>query len=423
MKNFTLLVLLGLLVNSCITPKPVVTKRYKSMKNVAGFVKNPEAYVTVVGNVYDVDPALAAKDATNLSDNGQKSLIEGLNRNIKESKEIFELLGNKINPQPSNESVIDKSKIKKRIVLAVYNIPYNETGNRLSKLSVDLNIPYKDTTAIKFISWDKTATEYKEIDAGKVTFTSKNGVNISPEIALAGTIEGKLPAAFTNEKTLGEEANLKARIIPLTGSINSRSAKIMQEAAPLQPIGGNIIFEVTLSILNKIETEFYKFENLYTGATPNNSNKVKVKKILLIHPNLKKPIKIEMNYSFSYRKITSGANTITESDDDVEVINGELEKSSNFVLISDEELKLNTWTISSTSISNLLVKSSSSKVPNSIVFNNYNDAEVFLAWLKRTKSIKISDQLLIANFDANSNKTIPLKAAQIEDLQVVFKKR
>ncbi|NVM66873.1 hypothetical protein FHW88_005191 [Mucilaginibacter sp. SG538B] len=414
MKKLALLLGAAIVISaSCTTPK--VMRYYRSIAETKTLSTKTEVSKYFEVNAFILDPTAGAnKTITDLSDRGQGSLVEALNTKTKTPKELVSALAGSLKESQTAGGTKGTLLWKKRIVLNVLKVD-KERANRLQQILFTMEIPVALQNNVEFVSWDKIATESQVIDLGKITSGSTTSTSFSPEITLAGTVQGKAPGAFSSSKTFTEEKSFASKFVGLNAALASKSKfQVVYQPLPNESNSVNIVVEVTLRSKLSKEVTVLDFTGLYDGTIANtDQSKVGITGTVLIRPDFgagTPEVPIDLSYDFRYRTAENGRRTEPEYDDEVTYLDGSISEPTKFKLFDKEESEaVKTWEITDGVNILHLFKAGSAE---QILFDNSASAYQLLNWIKQTGSLKVSD------YELRSGPYNVITTANIPNLQV-----
>lgn len=367
--------------------KPKITKRYNE---IIGYDNTtlPNNYVKVTGFVTK-PVSSTSKTIFDLSERGQKALIETIGKLEKSPSKIAPLISAPIKLNTPKKLITNHTLIKKRIVLSVEDIANLQGADRLQSIRIRLKRPSGNTN-YKLVSWDKIVTQYQDIDVGKLSFSQTDSSNLSAEIALTGTIQGGLSGSSSNTDILAEELQLTKRFPRLTGSITEDEMVIHRQSTALESMDGNVILEVTFKLSEDTEKPVYSFKGLFDkGKAVMDESKITIDRAFHILPSIDDPDKtlIEMAYDIQYRKVIKGHETYTESDDKIKIIYNGVGFVPFVKLCDEDDLNLNLWVLKKGDKPVDIVQGAQKET---LRFSSFKQAQEFLKWLKMTGKLQFS---------------------------------
>ena len=361
-----MLACLSFSMSSCLFPAKLA-KRYKSSETHAYAAKDDSIkyLVAVSGYAFSVKkkmvkPAEPAKTIFSLSGEGQKQLIEAVSDNEKTSDDIYNQLAQTIGPEKEQLKVRDYTKFSKRVVLSVSS-KLQSPADRVLNLSVALGI--KGDEHVKLVSCDKVATNRQSVD-------------------------------FTRNIT--EHAKIEPADVLLSSHTDAAGLVFYEDNVGGVDLTGNITADINLAVSgNKVEKTAYLFSGLQSkdksSAKPND---IAVAQQRIIYPNLSKDISLSLSYEASVKHVAKGDNTISESDDELQLLKGSA-TGSDILIATKEQLTPKFWVISD----NTYTLEIAGPAPQStLLFDSYENALAFILWLKRSSS-----EILVNNKISNGD--------------------
>ena len=416
MKRIVFLLLIVSSLLSCRTTPKVMRYYKKELSQFDDYSKSDSVKKFFTVNTFLLDPEVGGNmTIKDLSDRGQGSMIGALNSKTANAAELLSSIAQPIKSS-SVSSVSGGLLWKKRIVLNILKED-KERANRMQYILFTFKVPETFKDKIEFVSWDKIATATQIIDLGKITAGGTTGFSFSPEITLAGAIQGKLPAAVSGERTFSEEKTFISRLAGLNAAVVSKSEfQVFRQAVPNEDITGNVVVELTMRSKLAKEVQIFSFAGLFVDGVPESDHKkIRINRTLQVRPDFTqtaKQIPLQLSYKFRYRIVKKGGRTEPEYDDHVKYQDGDISDLDSFFIFSeDDSEKVKTWEISD-GTNYLHIKKS---VPEHLTFDSYSDARQLLQWIKETSGLKIADYDLNLGLNA-------LTKSDIDKLLVVLTK-
>ncbi|WP_448104063.1 hypothetical protein [Pedobacter panaciterrae] len=398
MKTTYILLFVIFALTSCGTT-PKVLKYYKRAEANPQELKTlPEIKKLLNINAFVLDPlASSNKTITDLAPEGQQALIEALSTRTKTTKELYSALALPIKETPSINGNRGSLTWKKRIVLNITKAS-REPADRVQQILFDMDIPANLKGKVEFISWDKIATETQSVDLGKILAGRSTTLSFSPELTMAGMIQGTAAGSASNTTSFNEEKAFTAKKTGLNAAlINPNKLQVYRELLPNENPTGNIVVEVTLKSKLAKEVEVLEFDGIHDGTSfVKDPAKISILKSTIIIPDLgnQTEVPIDLTYQFRYRKVGEGANTEPEYDDVISYIDGEFKEDKKFLLLDKTETDPKFWEIRSGVSPLNILKPIGGSIPQNIQFDSFSKADGFLNWLKQTTNISVSGQNL-----------------------------
>lgn len=400
MKKIIILFLITLLLSSCGSTPKVMTYYKELGKAGVSYNDLDSANKIVKINAFVLDPDTKSdKTIFDFSEAGQSAIIEDLGKKSTNAKELFGSMALSVKESSQKTKVSGNLSFKKRIVINI-NVIGTQKADRLERINFKISIPDALKDKIEFVSWDKIATETVTIDLGKIIGGTSTTTSFSPEIGMSGTIQGKLAAEVSNTKTFSEEKSFSEKMAGLSAAlINKNEFEVNRSSLPNENISGNIIVEVTLKAKNEKSLSYFDFDGLYNGAIAiTDQNKIRVNEMELMSPDFgydSKKVSITnipllLSYDFLLRKVIEGQNTVPEYDDVIQYVTGFVTATSPIILSDSDSWAPKLWYIVIED-KQLGIQNIDMEKPATLAFTSYEKAQELIKWIKKTKSLKVSD--------------------------------
>ncbi|WP_430402795.1 hypothetical protein [Fluviicola sp.] len=414
MKKLSLALVAVTVLFACQTPK--VMRYYKSEKGTQTITSKTSMDSLFEINAFVLDPSVGAnKTISDLSDKGQGALIEALNSKTKTSQELVDAIAAPLEEAVTPGSTKGSITWKKRVVISIAKMD-NEAANRFQQVWFTLEIPDSYKGKVEFVSWDKIITETQTYDLGKITSSRTVGFSVSPEITMAGFVQGKLPGAVSGSSTSGEEKSFTGKFAGLSAAVVNPSKFVMsRQALPNENISGNIVIEFTLKSTQSAESLIYDFSGFYNGETVvSDQSKIEFVRSLTIKPDFGtiSVIPINLTYKFHYRTVGKGKRTEPEYDDQITYLDGIYTDSSKFNLFNTAETRPSMWKISDGSNYLHLSNAGQTEV---LQFSSYNKATQLLNWIRLTKNSQVANYQLVLGLKNFTAADIPNLRIQLAE--------
>lgn len=422
MKKYILYSTIALSLSSCCNKKPVFTKRYAKLtvETNSTIIKDS---ISIGGYIIEPTKESPPKATTiaDLTDKGQAALITELAKKEAKTEDFLNATGSKIQSKSkeNKEPIIDYTKITKQVVLTIQNKSHNP-ANRIAKINAILDLSSSDAN-IKLISCDKLVTTFGSIDLGKLNYSDVSVSELTGTASLGGGVEKNITEGtdttkitssnglsatgkLSSTKTLAEEVLLKQRLVSLNASIDNNKLQLYQEGTTGIDLAGNVIATITFEVKNVAVQKVFSFSNLIDATTKKISDPkdIKMSSSLILYPNLTTGLNAKLGYEADFRYVVKNSETIVESDDEVKLYNGSFTHTNPVELVSKEKLIPKLWIIAQSDDKNFLpvqIQSVNSLVGGQLLFNSFEDAENFLAWIKFKYSTNATNSLSIVNND------------------------
>lgn len=427
----------------------------KKVKGVHSLDKSSSAtYATVkLGQIqkaaaYTPLSKASKRNIYNLSEKGQKALIDEMSKKITDGKNLMKTLPTIMEPSGEKEESIEikTTDFSKKLEINVSNeqiLP----ADQIAQLTVWVTL--EDNVDIEFAGFNNFTTKYQSIDFGSLSvnkttgFTVNAGINIantgvnsSSSTATTESIDGtdennnntagsninterntsvantsNIGMAYSYGKTIAQQIAIKNSIIAMKGSMGISEFSILQNGAPNQDLDDNINLDIVFKTVNNISQTFYAFKGLFDDETKKpvtDDSKIDMKTSFYTVPQINSDVKATLTYSFVYRKVKNGGNTARESDDKVnfEFLNKDLVKIP-FTFLKQGELKIKVYFIytDETFKKKLYLVSKSNKAIE-LIFSDLTSCMEFIEWIKVTKLDKLKDYELQTGTDSNQLQKI-----------------
>jgi hypothetical protein len=391
-------------INTHPTP---LTQRYDTML----LAKEYDEDNSVITVATDVVPSVLldtsrdnAKTIFDLQSNGQKALIEAYDKKDVDDgqKRLKALLNEKYQAKKtgSNAPVTKDYTIVFSTAMKDF---YNQItkslseADRIAKLRFTVTIPddYKDS--VKFVKWDKFATQFAQFNIGGVSFNSVKGATLSPSIGLFGSAATSL-GSIVGTNTYQENDSLQQRFVLLNGVLTSDKLVLDQTGTPQIDLQGNTTINVTVAFTDVATMYYFAFDGFQNEKgmyqTP---DKISVKKSAAYYPQPKNDIKLKLSVDYVLRHVTKGDKTFTESDDAVSYYWGNFHpKIPKF--INFKELKPKAWYLYNKKIP-LLIRDPLTGQDFPLLFASFDEGSDFLDWLLYTVHNMTGTKITIGKYD------------------------
>ncbi len=338
-KYISVCIFLGMpfVLSSCF-PSQKLPKRYKSYaaRNYVPTKDSIKYFVGVSGYAFGAGGSEKVKveqpkNIFSLSGEGQKQLIESIADNEKNSEDLLAKLSEDIIQGTREVKLKDMTRFNRKMSFSVDNMRLNP-ADRIMKLTISLA--------------PAAGSELKIVSCNKLSADNKTAV-LSSGIA-AGTLN-LLEESKTNND--------------LAGSIHAEVA---------------FEYKGTTSV-----KEVFVFNGLYNrDKTVVKPNDVVISQQRCVYPDLAKDEVLTCSYEAVVRHVIEGDNTISEADDEIEVVKGKA-SAGDISVISKGQLTPKLWMITDNR-NNLELNGPTGQ--NVLLFATYEDALNFITWFKRASS-------------------------------------
>jgi hypothetical protein len=343
--------------------------------------------IAVDAYIIEKKDSVSAKPKTifDLSPKAQAVLIENICKKEAQPDNLIDKLTKVLSSKSDHSAdIIDYSQFEKRIVVSIRNNSHMP-ADRISKITVTLDLGQD----VKMLSCNRLATEYQTIDFGKLDYSNSLSTEGSGNITLGSGSSGKTGAGLSEKvstnRAFSEEVLLKQRTVVLNVSIKENKLSLHQEGLSGIDLTGNIIADMTIGIKNLKVERVYSFSNLKNDTINSKPQNVTVNESFVIYPNLNDDIKANISFEADYRHVIKGDKTISESDDKVELLYGQVTNPNSEVIIPKNKIQPKFWKLvlnDDTTMTPIQIQSPSISCPVDLLFNSFDMARKFMVWLK-----------------------------------------
>jgi len=424
-KGYIFLTIFLLALTSCKT-EYILTNRYKSME----INENKD----LVEKIIDIKLASFKKETTknklqkksifNLSEKGQKALIDNLSRNIPDGDKIIKLLQEPLSKQQTIKTiVIDKTEFILPLAIMIQSKFYKDKStynpaNRIEQL--DHKIWIDSNTNFEIVQINKIVNEFETINLGDLTHTNTNefGIDLSysptfsttrgnTDITVLGNTTddssdtttnvitktndngggANAGISYKNTEVLHEKINLRQDKISTAFSFTNDTINIQQQAKPLTGISKNVIINVKFKSKNATQNEILKTSNYKNGNQYNLPKELKINTVKYIYTpcgigNTTNNLNLYYNFDALLRivKKNKGDNTNIEADDEVNFIYKITAKDKKKLEIDSSKFCDMIWQIRKSN--KLITFKFDSQLGISVSFESSKEANAFLGYFK-----------------------------------------
>jgi hypothetical protein len=361
--------------------KPELTNRYQSAAFPTPTSEDsaPRASITVFTLAISDPPA--STTIASLSDRGQAEAVKALAAKEQMTKGFLSALATPISPAESPAHFIDRTKVKRRIVISLQNTSLGR-ADRVAEATIQLR---PDANA-HFLSWDKFKTAYEDVDLGKLALTQTSGLTGGLEFGpLQSTSIAGANLEASYERNLNEEIALRQRIVTSTGALSPEKAEFYQQGAVGIDLTGNVIIDVYIDIVDDSPPlETYAFTNLVDASgKPNPPGNVMARTQLVVYPNkAKAPVMMDATLGYVVRHVVSGDKSVAEGDDRVHYLRGEVSTAAPNILVPIDDMRFAAWGL----VANgnfVKIREAGVQREGVLALSSYEEAAQLLAWLKK----------------------------------------
>ena len=326
----------------------------------------------------------------NLQDRGQAAFLSELARKTKDPSSFLHFAATPLKAPSSSALTQDKTRVRRRVAISLENKSLSP-ADRLSYAQIKVSLDPKQKA--RFVTWDRLQTEYGQVDLAKISSTQKNTESIAGKLsASVAPAEAELSSSASRERAFSEEVTLRQRYVALSGILDHADAKIIQQSVSGVDLTGNIVVELELRLDEDTDhgpATLTCFSNLRDdNGQPSEPGRVAVEFKEVHFPRipgtLDKPSDLMAGIALTYRlrKVDKGAETISESDDEVRVLVGSSCKGEEFDLVGANDLRYSTWNLSTTDWRKFVsIEVGGGYPPTMLQFEAPEAANEFLSWL------------------------------------------
>ncbi len=409
---------------------------------------------------YKVVTSPANKGIYDLSEKGQKALIEAVNSKTNSESDLIKSIGKNIVITKSSKPFhIENTKFIKKVEIDVRDmLKGTKRVGRIDELYI--KIALEENPNVEFIGFNNIATKYEVLDFGKIGLTRNQNFTLNAGFEFAGTgtttstatgatskkavIDGdtvdisntlsdsdllgnsnksNIGASYSAGRTISEERNLSKRRLVLKGTISKNEAMIYQEGAPGLNLNDKITVELIFKTINNKSDFILNFSGMFnsdgTIRKGSDTTKYKISYEYLTTP-IAKSDSISVEYEFTYREVTNkkGKKSLGEWDDKIVYLKATNRDSTRIKseFIGTSELKENIWTLKD-AYGNYLYADYYGKFYQ-LKFTELKFATDFLLWLIQSEYTSFNGvQILTGKTPKN------LKPLKIEDRLNYFAKK
>lgn len=348
--NRAIFFLLLLVTMSGCVGDQLVTRRFQSM---VWDTSPPKDLIKL--NVISFDPPSTVEPAKpailSLSDRGQASYINAVkdSADMKKSADLLQLLAKSF-PEKEFEGMIDRTTIKKSIVLSVMKTdalqfadgdPITE-ADRIAKLELRLKRHDEDTW-YRLQSWDRLGTVYGTIDLGKIMRESSGSFNAKLSPTLAGDFVGTGEIGGGMSTKINEELTLKARPIEVSGTLTPAEGVIIQQGGMGRDLEGNVSVELSVKLngsnVNLVELGQLVKEDGTFKKPADVTLKVIPTRIPYLH-NEGAKVELDVSADYLFRHVKKGKESVIEGDDVVTLYKGKATSEKPLILLGEADYQL-----------------------------------------------------------------------------------
>ena len=195
------------------------------------------------------EPKPSFKSLWDLQGQGQRELIQTLDKRFRDTDNYIGNLGNKyLDASKDDKDVPDLTKKKVKLVFTISRWhPYEFLDGRNESFSLADRVEYINYTLtlndknLHFINWDKYTTQYGSVNIADVSFQHTLSAN-----AGYGDTSSGLNALVSGSASRTENQHIQYRYIQLNGSLSRNSIQMESEGTREVDLSGNVVVECTM---------------------------------------------------------------------------------------------------------------------------------------------------------------------------------
>lgn len=306
----------------------------------------------------------------------------------------------------AGEKTLNTTSFNRTLVITVSKKGTYHPGERIVRSRIIIT-PKK----FKFSNYTIAATEYSTVDIDNITTkqTIGYGADLSPTLPFGST---KLSATYSN--SIEDMAKISQRVEQLTVSIDKGSLIVYRESERGIDLTGNTLIRISLQPEDPDSDKFVDKQVIVNYLNIKDAKGLllseKQASIGFITATITKPkddFSIDASMEYIIRRITSGASTYTESDDEIQwVVSPVPPLEHEFLLIAKREMEVPRWVIVTPEEQTLMIETLSGT--QQIRFTNFGTAQEFVGWLKINKASKVGSLPLLVPTESNTLNLVKL---------------
>jgi hypothetical protein len=303
--------------------KPIIEKRYRTASWDAPATAAPDpaaastAAMTLSVSTAPVSEKSASVAITALSDRGQAALIAALNGKppiaLKESGD-----------EAGKPRVVVRGTVQRKVVVALRPTDFLNPGDRVEAVRLTLAVDPSQAGAWKITGWTQATNGVEAIELGKVkqessqTFSGETGLDLGSSLTGA-KISAESTRSNTQEATLKDDGAINAAVE------NNGEAWLDSNAGWRTNLARNLSMDVVVTaVAGRMEgspvMSYSALSKTVAGAAPARTPPAEVyiyETDEYVSRDSEAPVCGTARITYRMRRITGGAETFTESDDDV----------------------------------------------------------------------------------------------------------
>jgi len=396
------------LIAACTSPE--ITKRYKSYTDENRQDAFPDSVASVSMFSLPLPADRVTVKLTDLSDRGQGELVRVLSEGVDDSSLLLSRIATPTAPQIADEGVDDATTFRRRVVISIRN-EGNRPADRIHVARI--TITPKDAA---FRNWDKLKTDYVDIDLGTLSFEQKSAISAELNPNIGGPIGEGLTISGSREETLGEEVKLRQRLVALSGALSPKQAVLEQQGAAGIDLTGNLVVDLEMSASSKATASVDRITGLRRfDGRPSLGRDVFLQRRSLIYPAVaSEPLCAKVELDYIIRRVVSGDDTITESDDSVVFV--QKQAVAYEPLVTASKLQVGSYVIEHPT-ERRLVATPTGGTQHRLTFASFGEAQSFLGWLQETSNYRLANATIALG--GGAGQPAALTRAVVRDLYVI----
>ncbi|AXY72551.1 hypothetical protein D3H65_00525 [Paraflavitalea soli] len=264
----------------------------------------------------------------------------------------------------------------------ITNVDGNTTNNSNTNVS-------GGQTTVAGGSTNSSTTDVGTTSNSSTTGSSNTNTNgATGQTGFTSGVNGKL----TGSRSFYEEVGLRQRYINLSAYMAPDSSMhFYQESISGVDISGNIIASISMAFIGNVtEKTAIKFSNLFTDGKPSDPDKIKSSHLVFSYPAIDEDVRLKVSFNTTVRKVKKRHRTISESDDEMIRLVGNVDSTGYITLLSKQEITPLLWYFSAFDKQGKYVgtleiegpENSAELYAGPLYFSSYESSAEFIQWLK-----------------------------------------
>ncbi|HJP64262.1 MAG TPA: hypothetical protein VJ844_12525, partial [Mucilaginibacter sp.] len=276
----------------------------------------------------------------NLTERGQKEFINALSAKISDPDKFLKALPAIMEP-PKEEGVANPEvkliDVLKKFEIDVDNPKAAMNSGRIARLVI--RIALNNADGVQLSGFNNLTTKYQSVDFGTLSLNRVNGFTLNAGLNFGGTGStttsvvdtgvkklsttgggtttsntSNIGASYNSTNTIAEQIAIKNNVITFKGSLSKAEAVLILNGVPNQDLSDNINLELIVRSVNNISMPFLKFKGLFDKDNKPEITDAPItitKGFFTIPEQLASNITGTVSYTFVYRDVLKGENTVT----------------------------------------------------------------------------------------------------------------